>query len=253
MSNDNHFTLQKSKVTRSEVVVLPRNHPSFQTVEKTFEDGWMHLNKRKPPIRAIFEIRLPQEMLDAFDQYKMRVASSLAPQKHSNRPVEKILFHGTNRSCLLGENKDRTRPCGLSECPLCAIVGSSFDISKCGRKTKFCRFGMGIYSTSCSSKADDYVMNGATKAIYRVMLASRVIVGKPYRRLKNGTHLTGPPPGYHSIVGEPGVDLNFPETVVYNDDAIRPAFLVVYGFPPERPAAQVWYSALKLFKMPLAS
>ena len=27
----------------------------------------------------------------------------------------------------------------------------------------------------------------------------------------------------------PGVDLNYGETVVYDNDAIRPAFLVVYG------------------------
>ena len=30
------------------------------------------------------------------------------------------------------------------------------------------------------------------------------------------------------VVGEPGVDLNYEETVVYDNDAIRPAFLIVY-------------------------
>lgn len=31
------------------------------------------------------------------------------------------------------------------------------------------------------------------------------------------------------VVGEPGADLNYEETVVYDNDAIRPAFLIVYG------------------------
>ena len=31
------------------------------------------------------------------------------------------------------------------------------------------------------------------------------------------------------VVGVPGEDLNYEETVIYDDDAIRPAFLIVYG------------------------
>ena len=34
------------------------------------------------------------------------------------------------------------------------------------------------------------------------------------------------------VIGEPGVDLNYEETVVYDNNAIRPAFLVVYGDIP---------------------
>jgi hypothetical protein len=61
------------------------------------------------------------------------------------------------------------------------------------------------------------------------------------------TNLKEPPSGYHSvrvcdarggiqgptfflqITGEPGVNLNYEETVVYDNDAIRPAYLIVYG------------------------
>jgi hypothetical protein len=31
------------------------------------------------------------------------------------------------------------------------------------------------------------------------------------------------------LIGEPGVRLNYEETVVFSNDAIRPAYLVVYG------------------------
>lgn len=56
-------------------------------------------------------------------------------------------------------------------------------------------------------------------------------------------------------MGVPGFDLNYEETVVYNNDAIRPAFLIVYGeappVPPKPIAARV--AVRKLFTAPLVS
>lgn len=57
-------------------------------------------------------------------------------------------------------------------------------------------------------------------------------MGKPYKLRRNATDLAGPPVGYDSVVGEPGGDLNYEETVVYNNDAIRPGYILVYGDPP---------------------
>ena len=49
-----------------------------------------------------------------------------------------------------------------------------------------------------------------------------------------------------------GDDLNYEETVVYHNDAIRPAYLLMYGEPP---ATQSKMQAIvkKLFNTPLAS
>jgi len=115
-------------------------------------------------------------------------------------------------------------------------------------------------------EADDYNHNDDDTVKLRVLLVSRVVVGKPHKRKHNATCLTEPPCGYHSVdilfstnghpltpfkvIGEPGADLNFEETVVYNNDAIRPTFLIVYGDPP------IGKSKLKelvsaLFKTPL--
>ena len=56
------------------------------------------------------------------------------------------------------------------------------------------------------------------------------------------------------VIGEPGMDLNYEETVVYDNDAIRPAFLVVYGdTPPQKMRSKLQSLALTLFKTPLAS
>jgi hypothetical protein len=50
------------------------------------------------------------------------------------------------------------------------------------------------------------------------------------------------------------VDLNYEETVVYRNDAIRPAYLVVYGEAPE-PSKESKLKALvtTLLRTPLAS
>lgn len=111
-------------------------------------------------------------------------------------------------------------------------------------------------------------MNGDEDSNLRVLLVTRVVVGNPHRLQENATSLVEPPSGYHSvcmtvdslwmaltisqIIGEPGIDLNYEETVVYDNDAIRPAFLVVYGDTPlAKPKLQTLIATL--FKTPLAS
>ncbi|KAF8072197.1 hypothetical protein FPV67DRAFT_925696 [Lyophyllum atratum] len=253
MLTDEQLTLQESNGKRNRVVHLPETDPLYTFVESRFNKGWKHPDKPRPPIRAVFKILSTKENLEPYLKYRSRVEASPSVRLHPNSRIEKLLFHGTNRRCLLAEDKHRLRLCELFDCHLCQIVGASFDIGKCGTKHQFRRFGTGIYSTSCSSKADDYVLNGGKKSTYRIMVASRVTVGKPFKRRQNGTGVVGPPAGYHSIVGKPGIHLNYPETVVYSNDAIRPAFLVVYGFPPEKDPNVLRSVITKLFKTPVAA
>src|ERR1700710_327023 len=46
---------------------------------------------------------------------------------------EKLLFHGTNRACLLGESSRNVLLCSLKECHLCSILRTSFDVKKSGK------------------------------------------------------------------------------------------------------------------------
>jgi len=77
------------------------------------------------------------------------------------------------------------------------------------------------------------------------MLLNRVVMGSMVKLTANDESLTSPPAGYDSVVGEPGGDLNYDESIVYNNDAIRPLFLVIYrsdgtgqlGQPTARPQA----------------
>lgn len=71
------------------------------------------------------------------------------------------------------------------------------------------------------------------------------------------------------VFGEPGADLNYEETVVYSNDAVRPAYLIVYADSPppvSRPSSPTAMSKLvphidkaklknllSVFKTPLAT
>lgn len=257
MLTDDSFTLEDPKHTSGRsgrLVLIPKLAPFFATVEKKFDKGWKHPNKPRPPIHAIYKIMWSKDSLEPYKRYRASVAMSMTAKHRQFFGNEKLLFHGTNRCCLLTEDTSRDCLCEIQECHLCRIIQNSFDISKCGMKNKFRRFGTGIYTTSCSSKADDYVVNTANRSDYRVMLVSRVAVGRAAKRKTNATELTGPPTGFHSVIGKPGTHLNFQETVVYSNDAIRPAFLIVYGFAPERKHPNTVKAAITtLFKTPLAS
>ncbi|KAJ7196837.1 hypothetical protein GGX14DRAFT_375791, partial [Mycena pura] len=169
--------------------------------------------------------------------------------RHAN---EQLLFHGTSRGCLLGDEGKRARLCNLAECFLCCILRNSFDIAKCGECLSPVLFGTGIYTTACSSKADDYI-TGVPGSSFRAVLVNRVVVGNPFTRQYNAEELNEPPTGYHSVVGEPGEALNYGETVVYTNDAIRPAFLIVYATDvrPEVQIADLRSILSTLFKTPV--
>jgi len=121
------------------------------------------------------------------------------------------------------------------------------------------------------------------------MLVNRIVVGRPYKRYRNAPDLVKPPEGFDSVsssafklylltslqvIGEIGWDLNHegefkflsrfwmffllflfdPETACYTNDAVRPAYLIVYGEKPKdlpKPSFKTLMSTL--FKTPLVS
>jgi len=165
------------------------------------------------------------------------------------------LFHGTFRACALGETEDNVRLCRLERCSLCSIIRSSFDVNLCGAQHKFSRFGQGIYTTKCSSKADDYCSSERSHLKLRFLLVNTVVVGWQNKRTRNKRSLVNAGSGYHSVLGVPGEDLNYEETVVYDNDAIRPAFLIIYGDAPPVPPKPMGarFAVRKLFTTPLVS
>ena len=132
------------------------------------------------------------------------------------------------------------------------------------------RFGKGIYTSACSSsmyisrpiffvvlssslEADDYTKNLSRHAKHHVLLLNRVALGKSFPSQRNAQHLTSPPPGFHSVLGVPGIHLNYEETVVYSNDAIRPGYVLVYGEPPTTSRGGLRRSLRRIFNTPVVS
>ncbi len=106
-------------------------------------------------------------------------------------------WHGTRRICNLGD-KGQTQFCSTPTCSLCCIIQSSFDITLWGKKTGWGRFGKGIYTSSTSSKSNDYSTNDC-KSNLKAILLNKVVVGKGCKMLQDHTTLTAPPSGYDSV------------------------------------------------------
>ncbi|KIO27723.1 hypothetical protein M407DRAFT_72785 [Tulasnella calospora MUT 4182] len=202
----------------------------FEQVSRLFEDGWKHPEKKRPKIKRIYVIDLPDHLNESYQEYK----DMLARQNGSSGVNEQLVFHGTTRTCSLGE--DISDLCEKVTCILCCILKTSFLVSKSGSAGRtFKRFGPGIYTSSVSSKADDY-----TQAPWfsddRIIIVARVALGKSSIHYRTTEYLTEPPIGYDSILGEVGINLNYNEQVLFKDEAIRPAYIVVYERPTAAPA-----------------
>ncbi|KAF7378241.1 PARP catalytic domain-containing protein [Mycena sanguinolenta] len=214
------------------LVALSKGCPTYIQLKQYFEASWIHPNKPKPLVHAIFAIGIAEESLVPFLEYRASVGhcsmSGYGYCSFAGHANEHLLFHGTRQTCRLGDDERKPQLCKETSCSLCSIIRNSFDVSKCGKEHAFSRFGTGIYTTECSSKADDY-SSGHPDPGFHTVLVNQVVVGNPLVQLRNARGITEPPSGYNSIVGVPGADLNYGETVVYDDNAIRPVYLIAYS------------------------
>ncbi|KAF8896052.1 hypothetical protein BD779DRAFT_1667918 [Infundibulicybe gibba] len=196
-------------------------------VAEQFKASWRHSGTTCPPVRRVYKILAPQASLANYNTYRDAVevrGQFVAAGRSAGN--ENRRWHGTRRECNLGD-KGQTDFCTSSTCSLCCIMKTSFDLSLWGKKTGWGRFGKGIYTSSTSSKSNDYSQNTSTSPL-KAMLLNKVIVGRGCKLLHDNTTLTTPPPGYDSVLAERGGSLNYDELVVYVNDAIRPSFLVMY-------------------------
>jgi len=92
------------------------------------------------------------------------------------------------------------------------------------------RFGAGIYTSSTSSKSNDYSYNDDITSDWKALLLNKVAVGKGKKLTQDDPTLTAPPGDHDSVLAEvvPGGALDYDELVVYNNNAARPSYLVMY-------------------------
>ncbi|KAA1474713.1 ADP-ribosylation [Dentipellis sp. KUC8613] len=209
---------------------LPQGNRHFESVAHQFYASWRHPTPC-PSVQKIYSITTKASAVSAYKDYRTRLEciGHFVSQNRSEGNEERR-WHGTKRTCFLGD-PGHTKMCNDSACHLCNIICTSFDMSHIGSSHGGGRFGRGLYTSSTSSKSDTpYTRNEgqATSSRYKAMLLTKVAVGKGYKSRVDMRGITSPPNGYHSVLGEVGVSLNYDELVVYRDDAIIPAYLVLY-------------------------
>ncbi|KAH8112677.1 hypothetical protein DFH11DRAFT_1784149, partial [Phellopilus nigrolimitatus] len=209
---------------------VPEGHTTFKSVSDQFKLSWRHTNKKCPTVRRVYKIIGSQASLDKYEAYRDSVETR-GQFKAAGRSVgnENRRWHGTRRECSLGD-QGHTQFCASTTCSLCCIVKTTYDLSFFKKRTSWGRFGCGIYTSSTSSKSDDYSDN-MNKSPLKAILLNKVVVGKGCKMTQDNTTLTAPPTGYDSVLAEKGGSLNHDELVVYTNDAIRPSFLVMYDEP----------------------
>lgn len=158
---------------------------------------------------------------------------------------------------------------------ICLGSGREYILHQCRLVSKFSSIPQDDWLLTLVIEADDYTqnLNEDAPGKSRAVLLNRVIVGNPKRRRRNAVHLTAPPLGCHSVrlfvdsidstlsdtrsqvIGEPGADLNYEETVVYHNDAIRPAYLIIYCEQTEtiKPKLRFRNAVKALFNTPLVT
>ena len=130
-------------------------------------------------------------------------------------------FHGTGLMCDIVNTK---KLCTDFYCGICGICNEGFSTAHI-RNDTFQRFGKGFYLAPNSSKSNDYT-HGVNN--YRALLLCDVCPGNKYILKENDKDLQGPPPGYNSVYGKVGADLNYPEIVLHKPAAIMPRYIIVY-------------------------
>jgi len=220
--NTSSLRSSNSSPQQAPIQECPIGSPSYHDVVRQFTSQWEHPT-RVPTVLKVWKINMDESVLKRFTKYQRKMQGKTGILDGNTWRC----FHGTARKCSLGDDSSKTALCYLRSCNLCRIIKRSFELSRAGKNTNFKRFGAGIYTTATSSKANDY--STSTASPWKAMLLNDIVMGNPIELEYTDTSLTEPPGHYDSVVGEPGGDLNYDETVVYNEDAICPSFLIIYS------------------------
>ena len=188
---------------------VPHDSGEFSKVVEKFRKDWAWEKRPYPAVNFIFKVT--NNMLEQ---------KWMAYKKTVRVKDVKELYHGTKLSCKITTT---WKLCDTGSCGICGISRSGLD-PKCIRNG-FQRFGTGFYLARNSSKSHDYTQsyNG-----FKAILLCDVLPGRKYVVQTDRQHLQGPPTGYDSVYRNVGKDLNYPELVMYNPDAVLPRYVIIY-------------------------
>ncbi|KAL6078970.1 PARP catalytic domain-containing protein [Balamuthia mandrillaris] len=211
------------------VTVVSSADRKYQDLSAQFAQRWRHPS-RPGAIHTILRIHNPllKQRFKAYQQHIVSNVPNLQVWGEGGPGNTHRRFHGTKSwVCDLGVGKQSQslKLCKNASCSVCGIIRQGLKLSKVvGRN----RFGQGLYLSSTSSKANDYTNNCLMSGGYRAMFLCYVVVGKGWKILQDSPSLPGPPKGFHSVLGEVGSSLNYDEVIVYTEEAVYPAYLIIY-------------------------
>ncbi|KAJ7034311.1 hypothetical protein C8F04DRAFT_956592 [Mycena alexandri] len=212
-----------------ELLKIPETHVTYRQVCKIFYGGWTGWAPA-PPISSIYRIIWTADLHSSFAYYRDMVQSMTGC-------TDSTRFRSEKRACNLGE-PGSLELCQWPDCHLCKAIRTGFQSSleykRSIRGPKGINLGRGIYTTPSSYKAYQYAVNigSADGSNMKAVLSTQVVLGYPFNTNRKDPRIVAPPPGYHSVIGVPGVpgccsDFSDPEEVVYDKDAIRPTYLIM--------------------------
>lgn len=209
------------------VRALSKSDPTkFAELRAQFQSKWLSSTIACPSVREIFSVDMScsKRGFEAYRQSIIAKRPHLAQAKGNAGPGNtRRRFHGTNQMCTLGITT--MDPCSIPNCSVCLILKSGgLKTSKAKSQTGWGRYGAGIYTTSTSSKANDY-SRGLVDAIFML----EVVVGETYKLMSDDPTLTCAPGGKDSVVAEVSAANASDELIVYSDDAAIIKYLVHYG------------------------
>ncbi|KAF7343376.1 hypothetical protein MVEN_01769900 [Mycena venus] len=202
---------------------IPKTHVMFKKDPFTTNGQKTHRQQYPPSISSLGR----QKLRTSFDDYRDTV-ELMTGETECKR------FRSEKRACNLGEPGSREL-CQRRDCHLCRAIRTGFKSSlEYKRKIRGpggIRLGHGIYTTPSSSKAYQYAKNigPAVGSDMRAVLYTRIVLGNPFYTKREDHTLYEPPFGYQSVIGATGKNSDFPdeECVVYHEDAIQPAYLIM--------------------------
>ncbi|KAG8941160.1 hypothetical protein FRC04_004684 [Tulasnella sp. 424] len=204
---------------------VPAGHQALTTVTDQWTKEWKH-TANPPQIRFMWLIVQNRSLHNAFEAKLQAIDASYNFKAEGMFPAnERRRWHGTKRECTVGD--PGTTPTGFCKsptCSMCIVMQRSFDKEKCAAGSMF---GKGVYTSGTSSKSHGYIKQVAPSR-YRAMLMCRVLAGRAKKLTSADHNLVTAPTGYDSVRGVPGGGLNYDELIVYDNNQIRPLYLVIY-------------------------
>lgn len=225
-----------------ELATLTNAHPKYEQIKRQFAASWdVGSQVATPTVQRVLQVRNPAPIHERYEAYKRALAQAGRPVNEERR------FHATGMCCAFGIDQNQ-RPCEDVACRVCSIAQTSFKLAHAGRgplfaNLGFLRYGKGLYFSKTSSKSHSYGTDSERDRRgdkYRCMFLCKVALGHPLRtdqeRIDDAqidVHVRARGRGgqYDSVVGlttAEGGTLNYEESVVYNEEAAIPSYLIVY-------------------------